>query len=202
MKTCRQCLEPKPLADFYALPHTHDKLNYRCIPCQNAYNREYNRKKSIAGLNPVFLAMFPNGPELSVIRFARKIDIQESGCWKWTGNLHPDNGYPRVWFGKHDDKLAHRVAYEWAREAIAEGMTIDHLCRNRWCVNPKHLEVVSRGENNLRGNSPWAKNGRKTHCHAGHEFSPENTYNYHGMRHCKTCSRLRKKNRRQAQLAP
>ena len=75
-------------------------------------------------------------------------------------------------------------------------MTIDHLCRNRRCVNPEHLEPVSRGENVLRGDGHSARNARKTHCIRGHEFTVENSYyapNGKGKR-CRECFKtLRRK---------
>jgi hypothetical protein len=194
MKICKACGVEKPKREFYKLGHTSDGLNWRCIPCQNRYNREHALEKARAKVDMVVYQTLKQAPtERLLLRFTRKVKRLDSGCWKWTANLHPDNGYPRVWFSKHDDKLAHRVSYEWSGGDIPEGLTIDHLCRNRWCVNPAHMEVVSRGENNLRGGSPWAVNKRKTHCHRGHEFTPANTYLYLGMRHCRECARLRKK---------
>lgn len=72
-----------------------------------------------------------------------------------------------------------------------EGKTIDHLCRNRGCVNPLHLQAVPMRENTLRGFGPSAENARKTHCKRGHEFTPENTYLHDGRRICKQCNRDR-----------
>ena len=72
--------------------------------------------------------------------------------------------------------LAHRAYYERYVGPIPEGLVIDHLCRNRRCVNPTHLEPVTSAENNLRGLGPGAVNRRKKACHRGHAFTPENTY--------------------------
>lgn len=197
MKMCKSCWKEKPEPEFYSLPHTSDGLNWRCIVCQNAYNREHGFQKALAALDPVVLLTFYEAPTIDrLMKFARKV-ARTATCWRWIGNLHPDNGYPRFWLGRHDDYLAHRLAYEWSGGTIPAGLTIDHLCRNRWCVNPDHLEPVTRGENNLRGGSPWAENARKTHCHRGHEFTAENTYTHKGMRHCRECARLMK---RQARL--
>ena len=86
--------------------------------------------------------------------------------------------------------LAHRVAYELFVEPIPQGMVIDHLCRNRECVNPSHLEPVLPEENTRRG---WP--ATKSHCVNGHEFTPENTYRRvtggEGSRDCRTCVRER-----------
>jgi hypothetical protein len=86
------------------------------------------------------------------------------------------------------NQFAHRLAYELFVGPIPEGQTIDHLCRNRPCVNPGHLEVVDMRTNLLRGSSPTAQNARKTHCKHGHEFTPENTALKQGRyRICRTC---------------
>lgn len=111
-------------------------------------------------------------------------------CWVWTASTAA--GYGQLG-GKGGFKLAHRIAYELTHGPIPEGMTLDHLCRVRHCVNPLHLEVVTRVENIMRGEGPTARNARKTHCKHGHEFTPANTIhftNWNGKpgRQCRTCS--------------
>lgn len=115
-------------------------------------------------------------------------------CWIWTGTKSGE-GYGK--FKPHSGRSshwAHRYAYELLVGAIPEGMHLDHLCRNRACVNPDHIEPVSMAENIRRGFSPSARNGRKTHCKRGHEFTPENTWVvYRGSweeRRCRACQRL------------
>jgi 5-methylcytosine-specific restriction endonuclease McrA len=122
-------------------------------------------------------------------------------CWLWTG-LKTKGGYGIYWpkggnTGESKDGVqrttAHRIAYELLIGPIPEGLTLDHVedrCSSRLCCNPAHLEPVTRGENNLRGNSPAAKNARKTHCDQGHEFTPENTYITpgSGKRRCRVCT--------------
>lgn len=120
-------------------------------------------------------------------------ELTESGCWRWLGYVDP-NGYGRKNLRKHEGGgyvYAHRWSYEQMVGPIPEGLTIDHLCRNRGCVNPEHLEPVTRGENVLRGEGPAAQAARKTHCPKGHAYEGENLYvnPNTGHRMCVTCQR-------------
>ena len=83
--------------------------------------------------------------------------------------------------------LLHRLFYANYCGIIPDGMQIDHLCRNRWCVNPMHMEPVTIRENVLRGIGPGAVNARKTACMHGHEFTEANTLMYRGGRVCLAC---------------
>ena len=120
-------------------------------------------------------------------------------CWEWTGATNRD-GYGILWNqGSSGYAPAHRIAYELLVGTIPNDAVIDHLCRNRRCVNPDHLQPVSIGTNVLRGVGVTATNARKTHCKHGHEFTPENTYvDKQGGRQCKTCS-IESHRRRRAQ---
>lgn len=115
-------------------------------------------------------------PEMTLEeRFWVKVNKQApNGCWEWIGAMS-GNGYGSIRID-HKARNAHRVSYELVVGLIPEGLTLDHLCRNRACVNPEHLEPVTIGVNTLRGESVSAINARKTHCVNGHEFTLENTY--------------------------
>lgn len=88
-------------------------------------------------------------------------------------------------------KKAHRYAYEQMVGPIPNGLVLDHLCRNRWCCNPAHVEPVTQAENVLRGEG-WAPRFKaQTHCHRGHEFTPENTHHGKRGRSCRACGAIR-----------
>ncbi|MES2211457.1 MAG: HNH endonuclease signature motif containing protein [Chloroflexota bacterium] len=109
-------------------------------------------------------------------------------CWLWTGTV-TWRGYGQLYiYGRFQQ--AHRAVYEEVRGPIPDGLHLDHLCRNRACVRPDHLEPVTAGENLRRGFGASGINGRKTHCINGHEFTTENTVVYpSGTRRCKACAR-------------
>jgi hypothetical protein len=108
-------------------------------------------------------------------------------CWLWPGVML-NTGYGVIRRRGKDTK-AHRAIYEAAVGPVPDGMVLDHLCRNRACFNPFHLEPVTGKENTLRGESFAAQNARKRHCPKGHEFSPENTLIERGARVCLQCKR-------------
>lgn len=108
-------------------------------------------------------------------------------CWEWVGSVSR-SGYGQFWSVSKDAyEPAHRVGYELLIGAVPEGLCLDHLCRNRKCVNPDHLEPVSLGENVLRGFGPGALNARKVSCKRGHSLSGENVYHRSGKRYCREC---------------
>jgi hypothetical protein len=116
---------------------------------------------------------------------ARSFETPE-GCWVYTGaRARGGYGFVRV----HGKNLyAHRVTYEALRADIPPGLQIDHLCRNRACVNPWHLEPVTARVNTLRGRSIQAENARKTQCLNGHDFEGYNLrVDPTGRRICRTC---------------
>lgn len=127
-----------------------------------------------------------------VLSFFRHVERQCDGCWRWTGALNGE-GYsnfsvPGI------GRSAHRFAYVAFVGPVPAGLTLDHLCRNRACVRPEHLEPVSNRENVLRGIGISAKNAVKVACLQGHPYSAENTYvTPDGRRGCRTCRRAAEK---------
>lgn len=118
-------------------------------------------------------------------RILARITITESGCWEYP--THNENGYGVIGAGprKSPTLRTHRVTYERLVGPIPEGHEIDHLCRNRACCNPEHLEPVTRSENVRRG----LRKTMQTHCKNGHEFTPDNTRTTSRQRICKACER-------------
>lgn len=118
-------------------------------------------------------------------QFFAKVEFTDS-CWLWTASKNKGygqvgvNGYPVA---------AHRAVYSWFRDGIDSTLDIDHLCRVPACVNPNHMEQVTRRENTRRGRA-WSLHEPKTHCVNGHEYTPENTrIDGAGKRRCLICTR-------------
>lgn len=127
-----------------------------------------------------------------------------SGCWLWTAYVigpkkgRWNEGYGQVWNGVRVVP-AHRYSFISLVGEIPDGLVLDHLCRIRCCVNPAHLEPVTRAENTRRGD--LSRNGdvqrNRTHCPRGHEYNKANTYTCsRGKRMCRECSRLNMRARR------
>jgi len=136
-------------------------------------------------------------------RFWAKVQLPDArGCMVWAASSR-GQGYGQFWLGGAPH-YAHRVSWTLANGEIPPGKVLDHLCRNRACVNPLHLEVVDQQTNTLRGESFAAKNAKRTHCPRGHEYTDENTYHNppnkshpNGQRVCRACQRERDRARYQ-----
>ena len=130
-------------------------------------------------------------------RFWSKVDKTES-CWVWKGALH--DGYGTITIG-YAQKMAHRASLEIAGVEVPADQFVDHVCRNRACVRPEHLRVVSPIVNAIENShSPWALNRSKTQCKRGHPFDASNTYHVLEKgklkRRCKECRRSAVRSRR------
>lgn len=113
-------------------------------------------------------------------RFMDKVIKSPDGCWEWTAATRDGYGLFRV-----EGKLvsAHRWRWEWDNGPVPEGLELDHLCRNRRCVRPDHIEAVTHKENVRRGDSGWKEAEKKT-CPKGH---PYDTIDSQGKRRCSIC---------------
>src|SRR6266436_3987369 len=117
-------------------------------------------------------------------RFMEKVEepfCAHNECWVWKGSK-TGSGYGQIWVdGKH--VTAHRISHELFIGPIPEGHAVDHLCRNRLCVQPDHLQALDHYAN-------WSQwNLSKTHCINGHPYDEQNTYRVRGERQCRICRR-------------
>ena len=139
-------------------------------------------------------------------RFFSKIKVSAehfyngSPCWDWRLRLCKD-GYGRFRIYK-SQITAHRAAYIMFVSTNIDDLDADHLCRRRHCVNPAHLEAVTRRINILRGTGAGARNAVSTHCVNGHAFTPDNVYldARTGYRRCRTCHLTQWKAAREADV--
>lgn len=176
---------------------TEPNLHHRvCLLCGKSFTLRYlpsgNKNAYCSRSCAVQARIYP--PLLE--RFMAKVDRspEHNGCWLWTAVID-HGGYGRIKLSRARKMAgAHRVAYELFKGQIPDGLDLDHLCRNRRCVNPEHLEPVSRRENALRGVAPMIQVHLSGKCKNGlHDLTPENTYNKgsHGGGQCAICARER-----------
>ncbi|MFD1104608.1 HNH endonuclease signature motif containing protein [Sphingobium olei] len=136
-----------------------------------------------------------------VRRIASRVEIDESGCWNCSYG-RDTSGYPQVSYLSRME-LTHRVMYVAAKGIIPSALQLDHLCRNRACCNPDHLEAVPSRENTMRGDTIIARNAAVTHCPKGHEYGPNNAFpadlKRGKQRRCRTCHLEKSKQRKIAE---
>lgn len=147
--------------------------------------------------NQIVKRTAPHPCEESIMRFLKKIRVSEilfycdTPCWEWVGCITPKTGYGQFRFdGRRGSSLSspHRFAYMYFVGDVEDGYEVDHLCRNRRCCSPLHLEVVTVQVNRKR------RGQAKTHCVRNHEYTPETTYvTPKGSRQCRICLRENQK---------
>lgn len=121
-------------------------------------------------------------------RFQSKYTTKSNGCMLWNSPLDKD-GYGTFYFARRN-RRAHRVAWFFANGEIPEGLVVNHKCKNHGCVNPQHLEVVTKKENALKDSvSIPALNARKTHCPNGHPYDGTQTIRGKVQRICTICTK-------------
>lgn len=139
-----------------------------------------------------------------IIRLFEKFS-RGNGCWEWKGPI-TWNGYGIFVYGQdHVPKgtTAHRAVYQELVGKIPESMQLDHLCKNKLCVNPSHMEVVTARENLMRGETKAAENVSKTHCPKGHEYRLNQSPHYLRVneRRCHVCHAEQEAMRRKEALS-
>lgn len=147
-------------------------------------------KQHYARWNKTGSPMGSNRPKTRSEALLARVNTSEEH-WMWTGTVLEGYGI----FNWKDSKMkAHRAVYELLEGPIPDGLELDHLCEITLCVRPSHLEAVTHRVNVLRGQSPPAKNLRKTHCERGHLYTPETAYERPGGgRRCRICRNMRER---------
>jgi hypothetical protein len=202
-KICRECKKVKIWINYSKETYKNSRrLVYRdqnffqwsCNLCPDCVHER--AKRNWRRRNPY------KEPVSILDRFLTNIIKNSNGCWDWTKSINSD-GYGCFKY-KGKNTKAHRVSLLLHGLIIPKGMFIDHICRNRKCVNPDHLRIVTPKQNALENSVSFsAINKLKTHCYKGHEFNFRNTsYMENGHRHCKECQRLRSRRRRSERREP
>lgn len=131
-----------------------------------------------------------NSSKSDTYAFWSKVVLGNNGCLEWIG-AHSSTGYGSIG-RKGKVYRAHRFSYQMLVGDIPDGKVLDHICRNKNCVAPDHLEIVTQLINTHRGTPFAARNAKVKNCPKGHSYSKENTtINKKGSRVCIECKRSR-----------
>jgi hypothetical protein len=201
-KPCTKCKEIKSLSEFRPRGASYRSA---CKPCEkkcHVKSRQQTRERRQVATKLIIGHV--NLKAISRLFAQVSIDaaIQYKGtpCWTWTGCAFLNSGYGRSCVNGWADSV-HRLIYAWLVGPLPLRVTglktdqLDHLCKNKLCCNPVHLELVPPSVNNMRADSASAKNAKKTHCRNGHLLSASNGFPS-GGRTCKTCTLKRNKSNR------
>ncbi|MBL8753665.1 MAG: HNH endonuclease [Planctomycetes bacterium] len=166
------------------------------VRCNLAPDHRNRHRNGLALWGPITRrqkAQAGSGMNASIERFAAKVSpCPITGCMWWMGTVDR-HGYGKF-FSRGRTWKAHRFAIVASGRDLVPDLDVDHICRHRWCVNPAHLEQVTRRENSMRGMGVGALNAAKTSCPNGHVYNEANTYlmvgRYGGNRRCcRACNR-------------
>lgn len=190
-KTCNSCGQTKPVDAFHRRAASPDGRTASCKACVNDRQRRWREKTGYSPDRPPRRDewdLVENVPDL-YDRLVKHADVTGDGCWPWQAATTED-GYGVVTIHWHSYRPYRLMLQLHTGQPIPEGMPVDHVCRNRACIRPDHLRVVTAQVNSIENNvGPSAINAAKTHCKRGHPLSGDNLIRTSDGRACRTCQR-------------